>query len=123
MGIGDATIARSTRAFIEENPADFEFVRPRWESTPAGGLKKVEPPLTLAPQRGRFVESNLASASSVRTLPDGRVVNVEATIVLMPGADVQDWDEVEYGGRRYMVIGTSGRWAVNAEVSRYAAPK
>lgn len=118
MGIGDATIAASTQAFIDENPADFVFVRPSWEDTPAGGRRKVDPPLTLAPQHGRFVESGLKGSSSVRTLPDGRVVNVSATMVFMPGANVAPLDEVEFRGSTWQVANVSGRWAVNAEVSR-----
>jgi hypothetical protein len=120
VGIGDAVIARSTEAFIQENPADFEFVRPRWEATPAGGRRKVEPPLILAPQKGRFVESGLKGDNSVRTMPGGRLVNVTATIVLHLGADVEPWDEVEYRGQRYQVATVGGRYAVNAEVARYA---
>lgn len=120
MGIGDATIAASTQAFIDENPADFVFVRPAWEDTPAGGRRKVDPPLTLAPQTGRFVESGLSGDSSVRTLPDGRIVNVAATIVLLPGANVAPLDEVEYRGSTWQVATIKGRWAVNAEVSRLA---
>lgn len=120
MGIGDAVIAKSTAAFIDENPAIFEFVRPRWETTPAGGRRRVDPPLHIAPQRGRFVESGLKGDRSVRTLPNGRVVNVTATIVMPLGANVEALDEVEYGGQRYQVATVNGRYATNAEVARYA---
>lgn len=120
MGSADSVIAKSTRAFIEENPFDFVFIRPTWEETAAGGRRKNGPPTSLPPQRGRFVESNLSGDTSLRTLPDGDEANVYATIVMMPGANVQQWDLTTYQGHQYQVVSVGGRWATDAEVVRHA---
>ena len=121
MGSAESATLKSTQAFIDENAFDFVFRRPTWENTEAGGRRKNGPPTTLPPQTGRFVESGLSGDRSPRTLPDGRVVNVYATIVLMPDMDVEMLDLTTYKGQQYEVVSVRGRWATDAEVAKHAS--
>lgn len=116
MGIYD----RSTRRFIDEAKLDLVFERAEWVSTPAGGRVRGDVTI-LDPQEGRYVESGRLGDRNVRTLPDGKIVEVVATLVLMPDADVRIEDLVTINGKRYEVLTVGGHWATRAEVMRYGA--
>lgn len=109
----------STDAFIRDNPFDVVLSRFTRMDTPAGGTKKV-PLGTLPPQLARLVESGLQGSSATRHLPDGRVVNVQATLVLHVGADVEAGDIFYYNGQDWECGQVGGRWATRVEVWRYA---
>jgi hypothetical protein len=109
---------RSTDLFIRDNPFDVVLTRYRTVDTPAGGTKKVALG-PLSPQLARLVESGLQGASATRHLPDGRTVNVSATLVLHVGADVKSGDTFHYKGEDWECGEISGRWATRAEVFRY----
>jgi len=114
----DTTYDKSTRAFINEAKLNLVFERAEWVPTPAGGRVRGDF-TTLDPQDGRYVESGRLGDRNVRTLPGGRVVEVVATLVLMPGADVRNEDLITINGQRYEVLTVGGHWATRAEVIRY----
>lgn len=118
----------STEAFIEENAVDLVFRRrPQTPTLEGGWVLGAE--VQLPPQRCRFVQSGRVGAAGQRNTPEGRLRDVTATLVLMPGGDVQIGDLVSIpvqgvGGDAglvgdWEVVDINGRWAVNAEVFKH----
>jgi hypothetical protein len=106
-----------TAFFIAENPSEIALERFKKEKTSAGGFKLV-PHATLAPQTGRLVLGNRQLIN--RTLPGGRIVAPDGTIVFELGADVERHDKTTIDGDEYEVVFVKVLpWAVEAEVTRY----
>lgn len=114
----DAWHRKATRWFIDENPFQVELKRQEKVATPEGGFRN-EFQRTLDPAPARLVRSNLRSAETSVVTEQGDTVQVTATLVMLPGADVRKGDEFDYEGDRWQVVSLSGRYAVNAGVFRY----
>lgn len=118
----DAWHRKATRWFIDENPIEdgVELRRMQKVATPEGGFRR-EFLRTLDPQPARLVRSNLRSAEKVGVTDKGRTVAVEATLVLLLGADVSIGDEFDYEDHTWEVLTISGRYATDAGVYRHAS--
>lgn len=97
-----SVLRRQTHAFINSNLISIRLTRYSKTSTTAGGwtLTKVA---ELISQDARLVFSSNKNQSVTRVLPDGRVVIVDATLVMLPDADVEVGDEFEYDGKTWVV--------------------
>jgi hypothetical protein len=120
----------STQDFVAENPLMLVFKRVQRLETSEGGY--VDNIVTeLEPQLGRFVQSARVGDSGTRHTAEGRLRDVSAVILMLPGADVQIGDLVNVpphgiGGDpgivgEWEVIDISGRWAMNVEVVKHAS--
>lgn len=117
--------------FISENAIMVAFKRRTKVETPEGGFQWSSTVTTLPPQKARLVQSGRIAAAADRNIPDGRIVNIEATLVMAVGADVQLYDLVDIpahgvGGDpalegQWEVGQISGRWALNAGIFRHAS--
>lgn len=111
----------STRSFIDDNPCTVVFQRRERVKVAGGGYQWRDVGDPLPVQRGRLVFRGNVSDTDRRTLPDGRVVTVQATIVLMSNGDVQESDIATVNGaRKWEVVNVIDRFDTRAEVIRYA---
>jgi hypothetical protein len=124
--IAEVVELKNTQAWIDENSVEVSFMARRKVSTADGGWEwQNEAP--MLPQKARLVYSGNKGDSVQRTLSDGQVVVVQATLVFMPGAQVEPgWlCELNEGGETHQwivafVSRTPAR-RVSAEVSRHAS--
>lgn len=109
---------RITEAFIDERRVSIRLRRRKKQTQPGGGWKWVVD-RTLAPQECRLIYQGNVSNANQRTLPGGRIVNVEANLVFPLGADVQVPDTFELNGEEWEVVRTITVFDVIAEVIKY----
>lgn len=117
MSLTDEVHYKITEAFIDDNSNDIILERRERIQTTAGGFKwqKVA---DLAPQKGRIVVSAQRGDAVSRTLPDGNILDISATLIFLPGADVQRGDLFLYDGERWAVgrVARVPDWRVSCEV-------
>lgn len=102
--------------------------RPRVRTHEGGWAQGPEEMLPV--QLGRFVQSGRVGATGIRHTGEGRLRDVTATIVMLPGSNVKIGDLVDIpphgvGGDpgiagEFEVFDISGRWAMNVEVIKHA---
>lgn len=124
--IADRVHHKLTKEFIEDNPDDVVLMRRTKTTTAAGGFKwSASSP--LAPQRGRLVMSSNRGDKIERTLPDGKVVLVQGTLIFLPGANVQVGDLLDIpepdGVHSWIVVSvsTTPPWRTHVELSRHGS--
>lgn len=115
--MSDSILRKNTQAFIDANKISVRLTRYRKTSTAAGGwtIAKVG---DLTSQDARLVRSANQGATVTRTLPDGRVVVVEAILVMLPEADIQEGDTFDYEGKTWVVgfVQKTINESINAQV-------
>lgn len=110
-----AIAAKSTEAFIDENPVDVRFIRTPRVRTSAGGWVDGAP-ISLDPQRVRLVNQQGYLADR-RINEQGDVIVPRYMVIGMPGTDMRKGDtftieDVEY---RINSVNTSPPYAVRGE--------
>lgn len=123
MGIVDSVHRKNTAAFVGENPQDLVVTRRRKVTTAAGGFV-WEDTGDLMAQRGRIVRSSNRGAQVERTLPDGNLLIVTATLIAEPGFDLERGDLLTDSEGTEWSVGEVSRtpaWRVNAELGRHGS--
>lgn len=115
--VHDAT----TASLIRENPVDVVVQKRSRVAVAGGGYKWQTVGNPLPAQRGRLVFRGNLSDINKRTLPDGRIVTVTGTIILMSNGDVDEGDIASIGDRRWEVVEVTRMFDVRAGVIRYAS--
>lgn len=115
--VAERTHEKITEAFIDDNPADIVLTRRKRVQTTAGGFVWVDVDPLLA-QKGRMVFSSNKGDNLTRTLPEGQVVDVTATLVFAADADVQRGDKFTYEGTDWVVgsVARTPKWRISCEV-------
>lgn len=116
-----------TEAFIQENPIDVVFRRRSRVQTNEGGWS-LGPEVNQPAQTARLVQSGRVGAAGTRHTPDGRLRDATATLLLLPGANVEIGDLVEIPPQAagdpglvgdWEVVDIGGRWAMNVEIVKH----
>ena len=110
-------LERQTRAFIKANPISVALQRWNRIQTTAGGYRLEKGDLLMA-QEARLVHSQNKGDRFSRTIPDGRVVIEESTLVMESSGDVQVGDTFAAEGKEWIVgsVFTTIHESVNARV-------
>lgn len=106
-----------TETFISYRPVELEIRRKNWIDDGAGGKKLGVPPEeSLDPQRVRVVGHR---RPPVRVI-DGVEVQIDKSVVGMPGFDVQLLDTFTHKDYEYTVVNIQDEpdWRVTAEARR-----
>lgn len=118
MSIAESMHDANTEAFIRENPSAIRITRRKKVATTAGGFTWEQDGDPIIPQVGRLVFSANKGDNIQRTLPDGQIVDVTATLVMMNDADVEVGDLFQYDGDDWLVAqkSTVPTWRISCEV-------
>lgn len=122
MTLTDTLRGRLYQSFIDDHPATIVLQRsPITKSTAGGKLKGA--PVNQAAQVGRLIYSGNKGDNVQRTLPDGNVLVITHTLVFMPGANVERFDEFDLDGNHYVITAVARvpDWRVSCEVGRQHA--
>lgn len=95
-------LVATTADLIEDNPTSIALLRVQWERTPAGGMRRVDPP-ALQVAKNRFFGSVIGDPVYV-TRDEGEIVEARHVIVGMPGDDIQEKDTFKIGNRTFEII-------------------
>jgi hypothetical protein len=117
----DAIHDATTQGLIDENPVQVRYQPRQRKAVPGGAWKWVDEGSLLAEQQGRIVYRGNVGDQDRRTLPDGRVVVVQATIVHLSGAEADSGWIAHAGDERWEVVRVIRHFDVRAEVVRYAS--
>lgn len=115
--VAEAVHAKNTAAFIDENPTSIVFTERKRVKTTAGGYRWEDQDDLLA-VTGRMVFSSNKGDNVQRTLPDGEIVTVSATLILPPGSVAGVGWTFEYEDRKWRVaqVARTPAWRVSCEV-------
>jgi hypothetical protein len=113
-----AIMSRINRALINEFPSEAIVHRFERISDGAGGWVLGDETV-LDSQIVRKVGSARVGDATERTLPDGRIVILEKTIVFNLDGNVQEGDVIHIDGDVWEVATVSGRYALDATVFRH----
>jgi hypothetical protein len=114
-----AVQTRLTQTFINSRPVTITLTPHTWSKDGSGGRKKTPgPPRT--PQVVRFIEQVTVRNLSART-DIGSQYAEEATVLMMPDAEVAPNDEFEWDGSTWRVdsLQFPNEWSKRAAVLRY----
>jgi len=91
-------------AFINADPVQISFVRYTETSDGAGGWVRNNP-RTLPPQTMRLVPYKRRLTTLTMHTEHGDMPDVQYSLIGMWNCDVQRWDECQYNGAWYKVMG------------------
>lgn len=121
MSVSTRAHSRITRRFINEERQDVVIRRRERIATPAGG-KVWRVVGDLPKQDGRQITTS--DRGVVRTSVDGRTLQVDKVLIMMPEADVKAgdlWLETPTLVWEVISVSTDPRWRTSVEIARHGS--